>query len=43
MALVKMPLELLDPALELAVNGHIHYLQPPYYLKDEETLMMAKQ
>lgn len=43
MALIKMPLELLDPALEAAVNGHIHYLKPPHYLKDEETVMMAKQ
>lgn len=40
---MKMPLELLDLALEPAGNGHIHYLQPPHYLKDEETLMMAKQ
>lgn len=39
---MKMPLELLDPAPEPAVNGHIHCLQPPHYLKDEETIMMAK-
>lgn len=40
---MKIPLELLDPALEPSVNGHIHYLQPPHYLKDEDSVMMAKQ
>lgn len=40
---MKMPLELLDPALEPAGNGHIHYLQRRHYLKDEETIVMAKE
>lgn len=40
---MKMPLELLDPALEPAVNGPILYLQPPHHFKDEATTMMAKQ